>query len=326
MTDTKREQKKQTPQDAMKEEILKSLNIRELQKRGNEIYKNFFNRLISNPEDVWGIFDNTGSEISELSKQKTREVLESMGIEAPPEQPPSINEEFKNFLINSISTLEMLSLMLPPKEISNEFSSSINELFNKCERKDREKLDDIFQESRIELLRKAMSSWQRSFKIVIKSDLPIEARIDNKFRAVKSLSEGIYRELLFVIQEMAQIVFGYAPVDNFGVIIDQLEKNTLTQIFVNRVAYDIRNAESHENIILDAGKIHLFDKNSHPIRSLNEYDLDKTIDWLVKFTEGVIYSLQKNYLFFINVKPENRVDYIVQIFVEKLLAPLLLTK
>jgi len=299
----------------MKDELLKLLKDEKLMERGREISKKFAERLIKDPMDVGRIFDDLISEIFELSMEKVPDVAKSMGIEIPSKETLMGQKDKFKKLFNNLLTLEILFLMLHPKEVNNEFSSKIDNLFEKCKAKDSERLKNIFHKPRVELLRKFQSSWKRSWRDLFGPALPEEARIDNKFKAAKSLSEGLYRELLIVIQEITQIVFDFKPTKHFGMIIDQFEKNTSTNVFVNRTAYNIRNAESHENIVFEnGGKVELFDENNQLIQSVNEEDLDKTISWLTSFTESVTYSLQRNYLEFINVKPDNRAARLVELF------------
>ena len=136
--------------------------------------------------------------------------------------------------------------------------------------------------------------------------------MDSKVRIIKSLSEGIYYQLLLVIQEMMQIAFDYKPISSFGGIIDQLEKNPYfdTSVLVNRRVKNIRNSEAHEDLEIGKSYVVLYDRNGKEIEKLTEEDLDEAIDWLITFTRSTLSALQRGYFNVIGIKPEDRIDYL----------------
>jgi len=233
-----------------------------------------------------------------------------------------IEDDKKKILRDKLTALKTVFLMMPPKNYDDKFSAKIDELFKICRKKDSKRLKEVFQKPRSELFRKLLSSWMRSWRVIGEKGLPKEAIIDNKFKIVKSLSEGIYRQFFIVIQEMMQIAFGYKPTKKFGDIIGQLDNAPVDMsIFVNQTAYKVRNAESHENIEFEKdNSITLFDKNDQAALRLTEDDLDQTITWLSNFTQSVVYTLQKNYFELIGIKSktEDRVGYLIESFLDTL--------
>jgi len=231
-----------------------------------------------------------------------------------------VEEGEKKILRDRLTALNTVLLMAPPKNYDDEFSAKIDELFKICKDKNSKSLEKVFQRPRLELFRKLLSSWKRSWRVIDEKGLPKEAIIDNKFRIVKSFSEGIYRQLLIVIQEMMQIAFGYGLVKKFGVIIHQLEENPVDlSAFVNKTAYNIRNRDSDENVEFEEDNtITLFDKDNNVIQKLTEDDLEQTITWLSNFTQSVFYTLQKNYFELIGIKSktEDRVGYLIESFLD----------
>jgi len=266
----------------------------------------FIRDLLKKPKEVGKITDNFYSELFKIYGLDE----DSLGVAFN-----DLSEEQRAIIRDKITSLEIIFLMLPLKKYNNEFSLKIDEFFSKCKAKDSNKLGQIFKKSRLRLMRKLLSSWKRSWRIIGEKDLPKEAVLDNKFRIAKSLSEGIYRELLVVIQEMMQICFGYKPTDRFGRIIDQLEKAPIDmKVFVNKTAYNIRNADSHESVEFEKNNIiTIYDKNGNAIQRITEEELDETISWLTKFTNSVFHSLQKNYFDYMKIghKDEDRIEHMI---------------
>ncbi|MCJ7697467.1 MAG: hypothetical protein MUO73_03955 [Thermoplasmata archaeon] len=291
-----------------------SLNDPELEKELTELFKKFIHDLIENPKEV----NKTMGEVYPgllsifgIENDLLKEIVESL----PKRQ--------KNAIRDRLTSLETVFLMIPVKKLDDEFSVKVDELFEICKGKKPKKVKTIFSKPRMEIFQKMLTGFERSWRIVSEKDLPKEAVIDNKFRIVKSLSEGMYRELLMVIQEMMQLGFGYKPTDSFGAIFDQLEKAPIDlKIFVNRTAYNVRNADSHESADFEKDHtITIYDKKGKVIQRITEEDLDKTITWLTKFTNSVFHAMQKNYFDYMKIGPkdEDRIEYVKKTFTEFLL-------
>ena len=279
-----------------------------------ELFKRFLQDLINNPKEVGKIM---GEVLSGF--------LETLGIDGDvlKEAVEDLPKEKKDAIVDRFASLDTIFLLSPVGKTEDEISIKIDELFRLCKEKEPKGIDRILLKPRIQIYQKMLTGFERSWRISSEKDLPKEAVIDNKFRIVKSLSEGMYRELLLVIQEMMQLAFGYAPTESFGGILKQLEGAPIDlKILVNRTAYDIRNADSHESADFENDNtVTIRDKKGKAIRTIIEDDLSKTISWLTRFTNSIFYSLQKNYFDYRGIKPttENRIEYIEKVFTEFLL-------
>jgi hypothetical protein len=112
---------------------------------------------------------------------------------------------------------------------------------------------------------------------------------------------------------MMQLAFDYQPTDSFGKIINQLEGTPIDlKIFVNRTAYNVRNADSHESAeIEDDQTVTIHDDLGNIFQKVTEEDLNKTISWLSDFTNKVFYALQKNYFDLLKIEnDEDRIEYL----------------
>lgn len=282
----------------------------ELEKELKESSERFVNDLIKNPQEVGKTIDTF-----------LKELIEILGLEDMLGEIKGVDEKIKQGFMDALVSLRIILLLKPYEECRDEFSAKFDELFGASRAKDPERLKAVFLKSRPDLFRKLMNSFMRSWRIVPEKGLSKEAVLNNKFSIVKSLSEGIYRELLIVIQEMMQIAFDKNQTTSFGTIIGQLESAPIDlKVFVNRTAYNIRNSESHENV--EFGKdntITLYDKGK-VIQKITEKDLDEAIRWLTDFTNSAYRSLQKNYfgLMQIGHTTEDRIGYISEGFLDGL--------
>jgi hypothetical protein len=292
------------------DDLLKNSKIKDKIWRNSE---EFIRELLKKPKEVNRITDQFFSELF-----KTCGLDEDFLGEAFKD----LSEEQRAIIRDKLCSFEIVFMILPVKKYNDEFSLKIDELFIKCKVKDLDKLGQIFKKSRLELMRKLLLIWSRSWRIVSEKGWPKEAVLDNKLRIAKSFSEGIYREFLTVIQEMMQISLGYKPTDKFGTIINQLEKApTDLKVFINKTAYNIRNAESHENVEFEKNNnITLYDNNGKVIQRLTEKELDKTIKWLTNFTNSVFHSLQKNYFDYAKIGPkvEDKIEHMIECILELL--------
>jgi len=300
--------------------IKKIIEDEELKKEIRGLIERFIFKITEDPLSIDRNFKDFLSEFFNLIDKMSFEIF---GVEEPMKQImnlPKEKKEVASFLENYLSSLEAIVLMLPLKEMDNKFTSSVSTLFELSAKKDPKRLENIFEKSRLGLYRKFVESWKRSWRGVAVSDIPEEAKIDNKITVIKRLSEGIYRPLLVVLQEMMQIVYGYRPTEQFGVILDQMSKKDLTKPFVNMTAYDIRNTESHEDIMRENGNIVRLYNRNNKFYKIEEKELDEIIKWLTNFTNSVFYSLQINYLNFRGIKPEERIEYFITYVLGRLLS------
>lgn len=290
------------------DELLKNS---ELEKEIKKHSEKFIQDLLKKPKEVGKITDDYYEGLFKIfgSEEGTLEEL-LKGVE----------EKKKKILKNKMTALETVFLMLHPKEFDDEFSLKIDKLFEMCRQENSERLKKIFLKPRTELLRKLLSSFKRSWRVIEEKGVPKETVMDNRFKIIKSFSEGIYRQLLIVIQEMMQIAFDYRSTTKFGDIIHQLENAPMDlSVFVNKTAYNIRNCDSHENVEFEKDNtVTLFDNKDNVIQKLTEDDLEQTITWLSNFIQSVFHNLQKNYFGLVGIgsETEDRINHLIESFLE----------
>lgn len=276
----------------------------EVKKKINEHFERLLKELIEKPENVGESLDRFYQSLLGIFAITDEDLKRLFEL---------IDEGKRKALKEKLTSLEFLILMISPEEIDNKISMKISELIEICLKKDVECLKEIYSKSRIELFRKILLSFKRSWMSIRLGDIPKSASMDSKVRIIKSLSEGIYYQLLLVIQEMMQIAFDYKPVSSFGGIIDQLEKNPYLDmsVLVNRRVKNIRNSEAHEDLEIGKSYVVLYDRNGKEIEKLTEEDLDEAIEWLITFTRSIFSALQKSYFNVIGIKPKDRTDYMI---------------
>ena len=276
----------------------------ELEKSLAELFKKFISDLVENPREV-----------NKIMGEIFPGLLARFGIDRDflKDFIEGLSSLQKNAIRDRLTSLEIAFLMNPVSNYDNEFSGRIDKLFTMCKKKNLQKLKAIFLKPRMQIFQKMLTGFERSWRIVDENGLPKEAAIDNKVHIVKSLSETAYKELLTIIQEMMQLAFDYQPTDSFGKIINQLEGAPIDlKIFINRTAYNIRNADSHESVEIENDQtVTINDDHGTLLQKVTEEDLNKTISWLSDFTNNVFYALQKNYFELLKIEnDEDRIEYL----------------
>ena len=227
------------------------------------------------------------------------------------------DEKDKRILEDRLTSFEMLFFLLPMYEVDKEFSLKIDKLFEICKRKDSVRLEEIFLNPRVEMMRMMLSNFRIHWMYLEGEDLSREDILDKKFSIIKYLSDSMYRELLFVFQEMLQIAFDYPPVDDCDVVIQEMRSAPIDlSIFVNETVCNIHKTENYENIgVEEDNLVALYDKDNNVIRLLKEEDINKARSWLKAFIRNVFHSLRKNYFEWkdFDFDIENRIVYLMEI-------------
>ena len=205
------------------------------------------------------------------------------------------NEETRKTLEESLTSLEMIFLLLPMYELDKEISLKIDKLFETCKQKNPTELEEIFLKPRIEVIQMMFSNFQ--IHQMYLEENTIENMLDKKFDIIKYLSDSMYRELLLVFQEMLQIAFNYPPVKDCNAIIEQIKNAPIDlNSFINKTVCNINKTENYENIDTGENNLYaLYDKNNNIIQILKEEDINKARSWLKAFIRNVFQSLRKKY-------------------------------
>lgn len=289
------------------ENCIKKSKDPKVHEKVGKISKNKLDDMLKNPKNVGTIVDELFPEIFKTCGFN----LEELG-----DFSKNVDDENKQKIVGLIANLRMMFFMQVVKDIDNDISNKISELFDLCEKKDRDALEKIFEKPRLDFLRKFISSFKKSWRLIDEKDLNGEPILENRVMMIKTFSEGIYKEILIVIQEMMQIAYGYKPTTGFGQIIRQIENAPDNMnLLANKIVYDIRNSVSHENVEYEDEKALIYDNKSKLQRELTIEELDENFKWISDLVNSTIYTLQIKYFNMMGIgkSQEEKMQYMTQV-------------